>query len=248
MRNDQIFVLLLVVLLPLSGCFDGGSVGEAEGAEDSTGTTIVNNYYNNTTTTTNAQERIWHSYGEVVDSSWSDGQDYASGAQRCLEFNPAYDANNTTGQTDPGSNVNECLEMGYPQNASDWDSSECEGELLQAQGGCVLWSYDWKYGPTCEVSALTIITTPGEALLLYEMNSITITSTCDGIQSSSISSVSTSSSYGMGGEEYRIVPGSALNCSHEILYYQGYAHLTGYNYGQQTIVSLVYAIQDTVVV
>jgi hypothetical protein len=39
MRNDQIFVLLLVVLLPLSGCFDGGTagVGEAEGAQDSGG-------------------------------------------------------------------------------------------------------------------------------------------------------------------------------------------------------------------
>ena len=35
MRNDQIFVLLLVVLLPMSGCFDGGGVGEAEGAQDS---------------------------------------------------------------------------------------------------------------------------------------------------------------------------------------------------------------------
>ena len=35
MRNDQIFVLLLVVLMPMSGCFDGGGVGEAEGAQDS---------------------------------------------------------------------------------------------------------------------------------------------------------------------------------------------------------------------
>jgi len=35
MRNDQIFVLLLVVLLLMSGCFDGGGVGEAEGAQDS---------------------------------------------------------------------------------------------------------------------------------------------------------------------------------------------------------------------
>jgi len=53
MRNDQIFVLLLVVLLPMSGCFDGGGVGEAEGSQDSTdssGTTVVNHYYNNTTT------------------------------------------------------------------------------------------------------------------------------------------------------------------------------------------------------
>jgi hypothetical protein len=37
MRNDQIFVLLLVVLLPMSGCFDAGSVGEAEGAQDNGG-------------------------------------------------------------------------------------------------------------------------------------------------------------------------------------------------------------------
>ena len=39
MRNDQIFVLLLVVLLPMSGCFDGGTagVGEAEGAQDNGG-------------------------------------------------------------------------------------------------------------------------------------------------------------------------------------------------------------------
>ena len=48
MRNDQIFVLLLVILLPLSGCFDG-AVGDAD-AEEDTGMTVINNYYNNTTT------------------------------------------------------------------------------------------------------------------------------------------------------------------------------------------------------
>ena len=45
MRNDHIFVLLLVVLLPMSGCF-GDAVGGAEGESEST---IVNNYYNTTT-------------------------------------------------------------------------------------------------------------------------------------------------------------------------------------------------------
>ena len=49
MRNDQIFVLLLIVLLPLSGCFDN-SVGDAEGATEGS-STVVNHYYNNTTTT-----------------------------------------------------------------------------------------------------------------------------------------------------------------------------------------------------
>ena len=49
MRNDQIFVLLLVILLPMSGCFDG-AVGDAEGTDDtSSGNHVINNYYNNTT-------------------------------------------------------------------------------------------------------------------------------------------------------------------------------------------------------
>ncbi len=46
MRKDQIFVLLLVVMLPMSGCFDD-AVGEAEGAEndstDNSSTTTVRN-------------------------------------------------------------------------------------------------------------------------------------------------------------------------------------------------------------
>ena len=46
MRNDQIFVLLLVILLPMSGCFDG-AVGDAEADEESEGPTVINNYYYN---------------------------------------------------------------------------------------------------------------------------------------------------------------------------------------------------------
>jgi len=41
MRKDQIFVLLLVILLPLSGCFDG-AVGEAEAHDDVTDSTLNN--------------------------------------------------------------------------------------------------------------------------------------------------------------------------------------------------------------
>lgn len=49
MRNDQIFVLLLVVLLPLSGCMDN-TVGDAEGTDDiDSDVTVVNHYYNQTT-------------------------------------------------------------------------------------------------------------------------------------------------------------------------------------------------------
>ena len=48
MRKDQIFVLMLVIFLPLTGCF-GDAIGEAEAEEETEGTTVVNNYYNQTT-------------------------------------------------------------------------------------------------------------------------------------------------------------------------------------------------------
>ena len=38
MKTDRVFVLLLVVLLPLSGCF-GGSVGDADATDDSSEST-----------------------------------------------------------------------------------------------------------------------------------------------------------------------------------------------------------------
>ena len=34
MKTDRVFVLLLVVLLPLSGCFDGGTIDTAEATDD----------------------------------------------------------------------------------------------------------------------------------------------------------------------------------------------------------------------
>ena len=47
MRKDQIFVLLLVVLLPMTGCF-GDTVGEADAQEqqEPTGISIPNNMMN----------------------------------------------------------------------------------------------------------------------------------------------------------------------------------------------------------
>ena len=60
MRKDQIFVLLLIVLLPLSGCTDG-TIGDAD-AQDSTeeDATVVNNYYNNTTNHVQHEPTLHH--------------------------------------------------------------------------------------------------------------------------------------------------------------------------------------------
>ena len=238
MRNDQIFVLLLVVLLPMSGCFDGGGVGEAEGAQDSdetSGTTVVNHYYNNTTTSSNAQERIWYSTGDAVNKYWTDGQDVASGNQRCLEYGPSYDS-------DTGEYLGEeCKEMGYPSSLSDWNGSDCNGVLVETDSS---FGSNPRWAPSCKIVATTISTNSGEALILYEMQSITISTTCEGVLSSSITQIG---GY-YGGEDNAIVPGSAMNCSHEISYTQSYQQSSSTNMGEQKIISLVYAIQDTTVV
>ena len=139
MRNDQIFVLLLVVLLPMSGCFDGGGVGEAEGAQDSTdtsGTTVVNHYYNNTTTNANSQEKAWYTSGGTYFSQWND-ENADSQGRYCSDLREQYSSSNGTliGTY--------CEEYSYYTDfLSEGNTSECV-----ARGG-TLASYGSYYWPT----------------------------------------------------------------------------------------------------
>ena len=235
MRKDQIFVLMLVVLFPLTGCFDGGGIGDAD-AQDSTdsqngGTTVIN-YYNNSS---NIQDRVWYSSGDVVDGYWNDGQDVASGNQRCLEYGPLY--NSSTGEYIG----EECKETDWPSSISDWNGSSCNGDLVEpASSG---FAYNPRFAPLCEVVAKTITTQPGEALVLYEMQSISISTTCNGVLSSTISRIGY-----YGGEESAIVPGSALSCVHDISFTQSYVQSSSSVPPVQKIWSLVYAIQPTTIV
>ena len=90
------------------------------------------------------------------------------------------------------------------------------------------------------MSFATINSTVGEALLIYEWSGFSIASTCDGV------SVHTSSS-ALSGKDYVIVPGTALECSHEI--YQTLQYTSDIEQSEdQSIWSIVYAIQDTTVV
>lgn len=52
MKPDKVFILMLVILLPLTGCIDVSDNADAQDSSDSdeTETTVINNYYNNTTT------------------------------------------------------------------------------------------------------------------------------------------------------------------------------------------------------
>ena len=69
MRNDQIFVLMLVVLLPLTGCFDGGGIGDAD-AQNSTNYDDIQVLY----VPTNTVDTITTRAGEFVEilDAWAD--------------------------------------------------------------------------------------------------------------------------------------------------------------------------------
>ena len=52
MKTDKLFVLMLVILLPLTGCIDVSDNADAQDADETheEEMTVINNYYNNTTT------------------------------------------------------------------------------------------------------------------------------------------------------------------------------------------------------
>ena len=67
MTTDRLFVILLVMLIPMTGCF--GAIDNADAEDnDENETTIVNNYYyNNTTSTTTEQNIEYFSVGGTFD-------------------------------------------------------------------------------------------------------------------------------------------------------------------------------------
>ena len=252
MRNDQIFVLLLVVLLPMSGCFDGGGVGEAEGAQDSDSTDDSGTSTGGVPTTpatSNSQERIWYSTGDTFESTWNDGLGVASSSERCMEYGPLYDS--STGEY----LGEECKRYGLPNKESDWNVTNCTNV-----GGTPVWSnlasyndsdedndpltnYGYRWAPTCtDITMFSIQTQPGEALLLYQkFGTGTWTTTCDG--------VSTSLPYyglpgGAYGNEYLVVQGSSMLCTHEMVRSMSFNHESP----TMDMWSIVYAIQDVTIV
>ena len=252
MRNDQIFVLLLVVLLPMSGCFDGGGVGEAEGAQDSDSTDDSGTSTGGVPTTpatSNSQERIWYSTGDTFESTWNDGLGVASSSERCMEYGPLYDS--STGEY----LGEECKRYGLPNKESDWNVTNCT-----SVGGTPVWSnlasyndsdedndpltnYAYRWAPTCtDITMFSIQTQPGEALLLYQkFGTGTWTTTCDG--------VTTSLPYyglpgGAYGNEYLVVQGSSMLCTHEMVRSMSFNHESP----TMDMWSIVYAIQDVTIV
>ena len=255
MKTDKIFVLLLVVLLPMTGCFDD-AVGDAEGTDESDGTSDTgDNGGTQASDAANSQARTWYSSGGVYQTYWDDGQysgyesndsddddnryrQISSSSERCLDWGPYYDS--STGE----SLGERCNEWGYPDSASDWDLTDCTDN-----GGEIIWPYTdlyfdqpyyYRYAPSCMMTFATINSTIGEALMIYEWSGFSISSTCDGVN------VYTGAS-ALSGKEYVIAPGTALQCSHEL--YQTLQYTSDEDrFEDQSIWSIVYAIQDTTVV
>ena len=230
----------------MTGCFDN-SVGDAEGSQDSDSnsdpvTGESTGTENPTTGANDVQSRTWFSSGGTYHTYWNDGQEYQSGQQRCVDWGPTY--NSSTGEY----MGEDCRDFGYPTNESDWNTTNCT-----ERGGEVVWSTSYSYpngyrnAPGCKLSFVTITTSPGEALLIYQVSGLSIMSVCDGVSQNTNYLLNPLIS----GKEYVIMPGSALNCTFEISQTLTYTSNGGYysDYlDMQTIWSFVYAIQDTTVV
>ena len=72
MTTDRLFVILLVMLIPMTGCF--GAIDNADAEQNDDETTIVNNYYYNNTTTMMMEEIEYFSNGGVIESSTPHGE------------------------------------------------------------------------------------------------------------------------------------------------------------------------------
>ena len=233
---------MLVILLPMSGCFDG-AVGEAEGTDDASENGDTSGGEGTSTgTASSTQARTWYSSAGTYHTYWNDGQYGQSDGhiirnygERCVAWGPLY--NSSTGEY-----IGECTEYRQPESADDWNLTDCT-----ANGGEAVWGYDvetypdyYDYAPSCRMSFATINTTIGEALMIFEMSNFYLSSTCDGV------TVYTSTS-ALSGKEYIISPGTALSCSHELYNNRPYSYSES-QFDSQVIWSIVYAIQDTTVV
>ena len=131
MRSDQIFVLMLVVLLPMSGCFDG-AVGDAEAEEESEETTVVKNYYYNNTTVENTYQNItqildpttyymngYFNYATNYNiSDWSDTSVHS-------EWHDVFTINQSVNEKVTINSLNYVVLVNYSECESFWDISDC---------------------------------------------------------------------------------------------------------------------------
>ena len=125
MRNDQIFVLLLVILLPMSGCFDG-AVGDAEGSEE-----VV--------PATTEESQMYHMYTE---SNENNVANISVNSNQILEI---VSANAIIVYNDSFSNNNPVSRQLYVKSASCYTGDELPESFPDTDDGFV-----WKSDGPCD--------------------------------------------------------------------------------------------------
>ena len=125
---------------------------------------------------------------------------------------------------------------------ADWDTSECteQGGVATPNVGSESWA------PECYLEFKTITSNSGQAIVLYELETAEIKTTCNGSTSYITSTPSVlggvHSPYVSSTDRF-VLPGSAMNCQHVLGVGIGY-----YDDDRVSIWSVVYEIRDVTVV
>jgi hypothetical protein len=233
--TKNVYALMLALVIVLSGCF--GNAANDTDAQDSG--TEENSGQETDSTSSESQERIWYTSGGTYNLYWN-MEGVSSNGDYCTEWNNQFDP-------DTGEPVNGTCAGSYEISTfSEWNVSECTdaGGVATPHYQAATNPYYHRYAPSCTIEFATINTSSGEALLVYQYDSLSMETTCNGV---------TDSSGLVSSKEYTIVSGSAMDCSHRIYKPIGYDNQ---NYqdpdnpqnGDMGIWSIVYAIQDVTVV
>ena len=132
MTTDKVFILLLVILLPMTGCLDIADTAEAEESEEET--TIVNNYYNNTTTIVQSVEpQMVHMYAHSENNSVGTITINENQTIEWLESESFIDTGNGPSLTPNAVQISgvSCLDIG-----SSYYGNAGEGFAPKGQGEC----------------------------------------------------------------------------------------------------------------
>ena len=229
----NVYVLLLALIIVLSGCF--GMTSDETDAQDSG--SEENGEQENDSNPSESQDRIWYTSGGIYERYWNE-DNVSSDGQYCIDWDHTYSSE--TGEIIE----TDCDGTDRHESIDDWDTSECtEAGGLITPNDSSFWGGNISSAPTCTIEFATINTSAGEALLIYDLSNVAITTTCDGVSQSS---------YFDNGKEYSIIEGSAMDCSHLLYktleYDQENEYSSNEQLSQMRIWSIVYAIQDVTVV
>ena len=233
----NVYALMLALVIVLSGCF--GMAGDDSDAQDSGSDDREQTDdpedidREDVDREDERQARTWYTSGGTYNAYWDD-PNVDDDRRYCTGWSPQY--NSSTGEY-----IGEVCD-GYDtaDDVEAYNASHCEsvGGVLEENWEPVGFIYGSER-PDCRLNFATINTTSGEILMVYQLsNSITISTTCDGVTNEN--SVTSSS---VAGKEFYIADGGAMDCSHDL-----WTDVDERDSISLQIWSIVYAIQDATVV